>query len=103
VRHEAFDRALHQHLLVLRSNIIAHHDSEYLSAKLLLAWVTLSIGAEAPIGVSVHVQSLYSIEHQAIAHKYAAHFDAAIECIDAALESDLRAYLQAGHQHPAVF
>jgi hypothetical protein len=103
LKHEGFDRALHRHLLVLRTKIIAHHDSEYLSAKLLLARVTLSIGVDAPVGISVHVQSLYSIEDQEIARKYAVHFDAAIECIDAAMESDLRAYLQAGYQYPAVF
>lgn len=35
LNHERFDQALHRHLLVLRSKLIAHHDSEYLSAKLL--------------------------------------------------------------------
>jgi hypothetical protein len=102
LKHERFDQALHQHLLVLRRQIIAHHDSEYLTAKLLHAWMTLSIGAETPIGVSVHVQSLYSIEDQEIARKYAAHFDAAFECIDAALEHDLRFYLQIAQQYPLV-
>lgn len=79
LNHERFDQALHRHLLVLRSKLIAHHDSEYLSAKLLHTWLTLSIGSEVPIGVSVHVQSLHSIGDQEMARKYAAHFDAAYE------------------------
>jgi hypothetical protein len=102
LKHEGFDQALHLHLLMLRSKIIAHHDSEYLSAKLLHARVTVSLGAEAVIGVSVHVQSLYSIQEPEIARRYAIHFDAALASIDTAMERDLMAYLQLGQQYPVA-
>jgi hypothetical protein len=101
-RTRAFDPSLHGHLVDLRNKIIAHHDSEYLSAKLLISSVELSIGAQVPIAVSVHVQSLYSIEDREIAYRYAAHFDAAIECIDAALEHDHSKYFCAVQQWPDV-
>jgi hypothetical protein len=45
LKHERFDQSLHRHLLVLRSKIIAHHDSEYLTAKLLHAWIPLPFKA----------------------------------------------------------
>jgi hypothetical protein len=65
--------------------------------------MTLScIGAEAAIAASVHVHSLYSIEDRAIAYRYAAHFDAAIKAIDAALGHAQSEYLAAAQQWPDV-
>jgi hypothetical protein len=98
-----FDPSLHLHLLDLRNRIIAHHDTEYLPAKLLTNNMRLEIGAEVLVGVSVHIQSLYSIEDQEIARRYSAHFDAAIEAIEAILERELKGYFHAGQQWPDAY
>ncbi len=92
-----FDRSLHNHLLDLRHKMIAHHDSEYLAAKLLSNLIVTG-GIDFLVGVSVHVKSLYSIEDRQIPEQYAVHFDAVISAIYAAMRRDLGMYFQAGQQ-----
>jgi hypothetical protein len=102
---QGYDGRLHDHLLDLRDKLIAHHDSEYLQARLLHEVVNLSLrpkGAElsVPVGVSVIIQALQSIADRAVVDGYAVHFDAVITAINSVYRSELHEMVRVAMHHP---
>jgi hypothetical protein len=101
-RHASFDRGLHDHLIQLRHQLIAHNDTTVLPGRLLVAVGRLDppVTAEVAVQVRIRVTALQSITDRGLLQRCLEHMGAAYQTAAEACDRLLGEYLHAAAAHP---
>lgn len=95
-----FDRQLHEHLLMLRNQLIAHADYAYFPSTMYLQ----NVGDEQlPVAIGINVKIMVGLRSRSLAERYRSHFLACMTAIEAALNRDLKELVAQAKEHPAEF
>jgi hypothetical protein len=83
-RQQGFSREFHVHLMELRDKLIAHSDASLLDGRVAYHRMTIRSAERRfaiPIGTSVHVMALHTVQRKAVVQQFDTHASAALAAI----------------------
>jgi hypothetical protein len=105
--HPKYDDQIHEQLMVLRNNLIAHSDQDYVDTRLFAKMVNIDrddLGRLTVLaGVSLVTKTVHSLHDTALAERYLMQAKVAEEAARSDLEKRLVALTKAGRQFRGAF
>jgi hypothetical protein len=101
-REPGFDTGLHDHLLVLRDQLIAHSDYTLLRSTMFFQQIG-DEGNVLPLAIGMNVKRLIGVENRELAQKYEKHFSLCAKRIARTFEAEFVQFARLVRDHPEYF
>jgi hypothetical protein len=101
-REPGFDTALHEHLFVLRDQLIAHSDYSLLRSTMFVKEIG-DPGCELPISVGLNVKRIVGLELRELAERYVRHFSSCVTRVARTFDAEFDEFARLTRDHPDYF